>query len=1353
VRCEVPHDCGHPGAATEPILVDVSGGTTLGALASYSCLAPYLLSGVATRTCTATGWSGAEPTCVEPPPRCETDTCSGHGTCFEVSGQFDHCECQDGWTGTFCENLVNCGTIANTDPNLYITYIPGPAGSDTGYGAIAQHVCATGYNLVGVADRTCGPSGDWSGSAPICSPVDCGPPPATAPLVVSAPSGTTFGMTATYSCETGYGLVGDAQAICQASASWSGARSCALIDCGTYTPTDPNILVNNPTQTYYGAIADLTCGAGYSESGGTEITCGLDGGGEGAWLGVEPSCVLVTCDASDLPGILNGSVSVGGCGPEGEIVPGDEALYVCDPGWDLNADPADPVRCQTDGAWGGQVPSCQEGLCPLLSAPVNGTVSQPDRYLGGVASYGCDTGYYLALSGVPLSEPTYERSCTLSGDDLLWSGQAPTCEPRDCGAPPPVAHAAAPSFTSTTYGSTATYSCLDGYDMDGGATITCSAAGTWTATPACEPRDCGPPPAAGEYANLDPYSDTTYGAVVTYQCDGGYVPISGSPTSVSCLATGAWSPAVGLACEPAPLTCAPNPCEHGSCVESGGVFDHCICDPGWLGDMCNQPVDCGAPPPAGEFASLVGVTGTTLGHTATYACQIGYAPSAGGEAITCTASGAWSPAPLVCAPVSCGPAPAIGEGTTVTNPQAEYFYLQTVEYACELGYEASSGDASQLCEADGAWGGATLACALDPDFCPEPPTPAPSSHALLQSSTGRFLGATSDYVCELGYVPAPGYAEPTTLVCAVDGGGGVWQGTSLGCVPVDCGVPPAAPDNGSRSYTSTTLGSTVTYSCDPGYDVEGAASLLCEASGLWSGSAPVCTPVDCGAPPALNGPDSVLVSSTGTTYLSTATYACATGYTGGGASLTCGADGAWAGPATTCSIVTCPPDPAAALGPGVQRTDGGGNTYGTVATFACDGSTGFEWASGSGSTQTCEADGTWQGNVACQLHDCGPPPAGTLSSLSYMATTFGATASYSCLVGHDPVPPQADPLEASCTMSGWEPAPLVCAPVDCGQPAPAPPNGSLTVGQTTYGSTATYACDSGFDLVGTAEVACLETGLWSGGAPSCVPQEPVYCDVLYRLNGQFRVSDAPQTCGDTTTSATLNNANPSLSGGATTPFTITSEFRRAFMRLRFPASGGEPVAGNVSLVEYYLPIEFMVDCTGADVTTNVDHSVGLLGMTGTPPTIPVSPSLSRPCTAWGTGVLAGTTLDWSACTVIPFASGNAWSHDDAQAEAGDTTTACAMRMSVWGSVTCDGWACGFVPGRGNQRATWDQLLLNFTFSGTDYRTATFTMPEVQAPESTSETETRVWVAITLATPEHVECGTASELTCDEEAAP
>jgi hypothetical protein len=228
------------------------------------------------------------------------------------------------------------------------------------------------------------------------------------------------------------------------------------------------------------------------------------------------------------------------------------------------------------------------------------------------------------------------------------------------------------------------------------------------------------------------------------------------------------------------------------------------------------------------------------------------------------------------------------------------------------------------------------------------------------------------------------------------------------------------------------------------------------------------------------------------------------------------------------------------------------------------------------------------------------------------------------------------------------------------------------------------------------------------------------------------------------TNATL----PSFENGETTPFNPT-DFTTAFIRLRFPEAGGSPGEGDVALIEYYLPVEFLVDCTGTDVTTDVDHSVGLLEMSGTPPEVHASPGLSRPCQPWATGQLSGTNLDWSACDVVPPASGNWWSHDDAQAGAGDTTTACAMRMSVWGNVTCSGWFCGFVPNLGNQLNTWDQLLNSFVFSGTDYSTATFSMSEVQVPESTSESDTRTWVTIDSATPIHVECGAISQLTCDE----
>ena len=52
--------------------------------------------------------------------------------------------------------------------------------------------------------------------------VDCGTLTDPANGQVSHTAGTTFGQTATYSCDTGYNLVGDSNRICQATGVWSG---------------------------------------------------------------------------------------------------------------------------------------------------------------------------------------------------------------------------------------------------------------------------------------------------------------------------------------------------------------------------------------------------------------------------------------------------------------------------------------------------------------------------------------------------------------------------------------------------------------------------------------------------------------------------------------------------------------------------------------------------------------------------------------------------------------------------------------------------------------------------------------------------------------------------------------------------------------------------------------------------------------------------------------------------------------------------------------------------------------------------------------------------------------------------
>ena len=56
-----------------------------------------------------------------------------------------------------------------------------------------------------------------------------------------------------------------------------------------------------------------------------------------------------------------------------------------------------------------------------------------------------------------------------------------------------------------------------------------------------------------------------------------------------------------------------------------------------------------------------------------------------------------------------------------------------------------------------------------------------------------------------------------------------------------CGTPRSLT-NGQTSYTSTTVESIVTYTCDPGYMMTaGNSSRRCQSVGLWSGNLPTCT--------------------------------------------------------------------------------------------------------------------------------------------------------------------------------------------------------------------------------------------------------------------------------------------------------------------------------------------------------------------------------------------------------------------------------------------------------------------------------------------------------------------------------
>ena len=62
---------------------------------------------------------------------------------------------------------------------------------------------------------------------------------------------------------------------------------------------------------------------------------------------------------------------------------------------------------------------------------------------------------------------------------------------------------------------------------------------------------------------------------------------------------------------------------------------------------------------------------------------------------------------------------------------------------------------------------------------------------------------------------------------------------------------------------------------------------------------------------------------------------------------------------------------------------------------------------------------------------------------------------------------------------------LVLTAVNCGSLTD-PVNGSVnhTAG-TTFGQTATYSCNTGYELVGNSIHTCQASGNWSGSVPTC----------------------------------------------------------------------------------------------------------------------------------------------------------------------------------------------------------------------------------------------------------------------------
>jgi len=630
------------------------------------------------------------------------------------------------------------------------------------------------------------------------------------------------------------------------------------------------------------------------------------------------------------------------------------------------------------------------------------------------------------------------------------------------------------------------------------------------------------------------------------------------------------------------------------------------------------------------------------------------------------------------------------------------------------------------CEVDAANHGA---CVCNPGY---------SGNGLNCAATGQPACAASP--CQHGGTCTDGPDSTYTCACA-EGYRGTNCQIAIACTPEPCqhggtctptgpnshtcACPPGysgpnceteslcpnlgPPAHGEILVTSQGPGGTATYECDSGYALSGNATRTCQANGSWTGTAPTCVAVvdPCASHPCLHG--GVCTPGTGSSF----TCSCdGTGYTGDTCATPVDCGGLTA--PSHGSITTAPPS---------------STTFGTTATYACMSG----YALSGNATRTCQASGAWTGTAptcVAQTSPCTPNPCQNGGTCTVTGTT---TYSCACADGY---------TGTNCQT-----------PHDCGA-LTAPSHGSVTAASTTLGATATYACDSGYGLSGSATRTCQSSG-WSGAAPTCVASScGTYTDIVYRLTGTFDIRGTSFGAGDQTFTGLTSNAAtpPFVSNTNMTPFTGNGTFARGFARLRFTNDGnGHPIAGTVRLVEMYMPLEF-TQTHGATLYANNDHSLGILANPGAlsncgggdSTCTSHAPSVDRQCASNATGSLSGTTLTWGSCTPA-WTGANSWSYASSARSA--TGPGCATGYVQFGNNTTSSI---LVPqsGKGDLYQVYNQQLASITFSSTDYATATWRMADIQIPNGTGQSNT--WLTITNASPIGTDCGTTAgvDLVCN-----
>jgi len=526
--------------------------------------------------------------------------------------------------------------------------------------------------------------------------------------------------------------------------------------------------------------------------------------------------------------------------------------------------PDSVCRCCCEGNLCNKNYFCHDNNCAMLRQPKNGKMKcdfeKSQTELGSVCEFSCSPGYAL------IGETTSTCSKGNNRQMSKFDNPAPVCVPRLCKTfqRNPVGGRVRCS-TSNRQGSVCTFSCNDGYELEGDFSTVCGDDMEWTnAAPTCRPNKCYPEQENPENGRALCSRSNFEDSVCRFGCVEDYMLVG--PISTTCGPNGTWT--------------SPPPVCKAVCVEHSILYGS---------------VDC--------------TDGNMLNSVCTYSCSNSYRLE-GNANTQCVmkedGTHDWSEAFPLCVARTCSDV-QIDDGFKLCSDGN--FLFSSCRVRCDPLYEAEE-EVTVTCRPRGRnfedWDKPFPSCIKQ--TCLNATTDSPAN-GFVVCSDGNNVRSTCYYGCEEGYE----LSGNQQVSCGDDL---LWDGEPPVCNRRKCGdSEPIPPVNGfSICSDENNYKSNCYFGCDPDYTMVGNGKSTCDENelgeDLWDAEPPICIKRECVDSSFLE-PEFGTVSCTDGNFLdSVCLFQCDSGFElTGSLSVSCARTGddsqSWNSQPPTCQRVQC----------------------------------------------------------------------------------------------------------------------------------------------------------------------------------------------------------------------------------------------------------------------------------------------------------------------------------------------------------------------------------------------------------------------------------------------------------------